>query len=165
ERIQGTTFTYLVMPFRKEGSLTTWLLERGNRALLSLEDIAHILRQAGDALQHAHDHKIIHQDVKPSNFLIRSNKENPNRPDLLLSDFGIAKLSSATASVSQSVRGTPAYMAPEQWSGEPVYATDQYALAVLAYELLAGRPPFAGRQEQVMFQHFSVQPLPPSNFN
>jgi len=56
-------------------------------------------------------------------------------------------------------------MAPEQWSGEPVYATDQYALAILAYELLAGRSPFVGRQEQVMYQHFNVQPQPPSTFN
>jgi hypothetical protein len=56
-------------------------------------------------------------------------------------------------------------MAPEQWSGEPVAATDQYALAVLAYELLAGHPSFTGRQEQVMYQHFNVQPQPPSAFN
>src|SRR5947209_13462307 len=153
------------MPFRPEGSFASWLQQRNSSGLLSPRDVAYFINQAAEALQYAHDNQIVHQDVKPSNFLIRSNKENPSRPDLLLSDFGIAKLSSATASVSQSVRGTPAYLAPEQWSGEPVYATDQYALAVLAYELLAGRPPFTGRQEQVMFQHFSVQPQPPSNFN
>ena len=165
ESIHGTSLTYIIMPFRPEGSFASWLQQRSSSGLLSPREVAYFINQAAEALQYAHDNQIVHQDVKPSNFLIRSNKENPGRPDLLLSDFGIAKLSSATASVSQSVRGTPAYMAPEQWSGEPVYATDQYALAVLAYELLAGRPPFTGRQEQVMFQHFSVQPLPPSNFN
>src|SRR6266699_2655642 len=165
ESIHGTSLTYIIMPFRPEGSFASWLQQRSSSGLLSPRDVAYFINQAAEALQYAHDNQIVHQDVKPSNFLIRTNKENPSRPDLLLSDFGIAKLSSATASVSQSVRGTSAYMAPEQWSGEPVYATDQYALAVLAYELLAGRPPFTGRQEQVMFQHFSVQPQPPSNFN
>src|SRR5437764_8544558 len=153
------------MPFRPEGSFASWLQQRSSSGLLSPRDVAYFINQAAEALQYAHDNQIVHQDVKPSNFLIRTNKENPSRPDLLLSDFGIAKLSSATASVSQSVRGTPAYMAPEQWSGEPVYATDQYALAVLAYELLAGHSPFIGRQEQIMYQHFNVQPQPPSSFN
>lgn len=101
----------------------------------------------------------------PSNFLIRTNQDSPRLPDMLLADFGIAKLNSATASMSLSVRGTPAYMAPEQWSGEPVPATDQYALAVLTYELLTGRSPFTGRQEQVMYQHFNLAPQPPSTIN
>src|SRR3989440_6576310 len=165
ESIHGTSLTYIIMPFRPEGSFASWLQQRSSSGLLSPRDVAYFINQAAEALQYAHDNQIVHQDVKPSNFLIRTNKENPSRPDLLLSDFGIAKLSSATASVSQSVRGTPTYMAPEQWSGEPVYASDQYALAVLAYELLAGRPPFTGRQEQVMYQHFSISPQPPSTFN
>ncbi len=165
ERIQSTTFTYLVMPFRKEGSLTTWLRDRGNATLLSLEDIAHILRQAADALQHAHDHKIIHQDVKPSNFLIRSNKEDLNRPDLLLADFGIAKFATAITNTTQVIRGTPTYMAPEQWEGLPVFATDQYALAIMAYDLLTGHHAFQGDQLQMMYQHVNVQPQPPSTFN
>ena len=67
--------------------------------------------------------------------------------------------------MSRTVRGTPAYMAPEQWSGEPVPATDQYALAVLAYELLIGQSPFSGRQEQMMYQHFNVRPQAPSSIN
>jgi serine/threonine protein kinase len=56
-------------------------------------------------------------------------------------------------------------MAPEQWSSNPVAATDQYALAVMTYEMLAGRPPFMGSMEQVMYQHFSAQPPPPSTYN
>ncbi len=57
-----------------------------------------------EALRHAHDQHVIHQDIKPTNFLIRMRPDQPNRPDLLLADFGIAKLTSATASASQSVR-------------------------------------------------------------
>lgn len=56
-------------------------------------------------------------------------------------------------------------MAPEQWSGTPVAATDQYALAVMAYEMLAGRPPFLGNLERLMYQHFIIQPPAPSTFN
>lgn len=165
QNVNGMTLTYIVMPFRHEGSFADWLQQRSSSDLLPAQDIAYFLSQAADALQYAHDNQIVHQDVKPSNFLIRANKEHPNQPDLLLTDFGIAKLSTATASISHSIRGTPTYMAPEQWSGDPVPATDQYALAVLIYELLAGRPPFQGRQEQVMYQHFNVQPQPPCTFN
>ncbi len=121
-----------------------------------------MISQAASALQHAHDRQVIHQDVKPANFLIRHRPEQPTSPDLLLADFGIAKLTSATASASQSVRGTPTYMAPEQWDGQPVPATDQYALAVMIYELLTGRPPFQGGPGQVMRQHFFSQPQTPS---
>src|SRR5205823_14093834 len=127
--------------------------------------VAHFVRQAANALQYAHNQQLIHQDVKPSNFLIRSNEEYPNRPDLLLADFGVAKFTSATSSMSHAIRGTPSYMAPEQWEGNPVMATDQYALAIMAYELLTGSPPFQGGVGQMMYQHFHVQPQPPSTRN
>ena len=165
ENINAMNLTYIVMPYRREGSFANWLQERGEAGLLSPQDVAHFISNAASALQYAHNNSIVHQDVKPSNFLIRTNLEDVNHPDLLLADFGIAKLSSATASVSHSIRGTPTYMAPEQWDGEPVYATDQYALAVVAYELLTGRAPFVGRQQQVMYQHLTVQPQPPSTLN
>lgn len=165
ERVNGATLTYMVMPYRQESSLANWLEKRGSSTLLSPQDVVHFIRQAAAALQYAHDRQIIHQDVKPSNFLIRTNTENPNRPDLLLADFGIAKFSTATSTMSHSIRGTPTYMAPEQWSAEPVTATDQYALAVMAYELLAGRPPFQGPPMRMMYLHSHTQPQPPSTFN
>jgi hypothetical protein len=127
--------------------------------------VVYLVRQATDALQHAHNHQIIHQDVKPANFLIRDNQENPNRPDLLLADFGIARFSTTTASTSHSVRGTPTYMAPEQLEGHAVPASDQYALAIMTYELLTGRSPFQGGLGHVMYQHLHVQPAPPSSLN
>ena len=165
ENVNGMALIYIVMPYRREGSFANWLHQRDDNEVLSVQDVAYFIYQAASALQYAHDNQIVHQDVKPTNFLIRMNTEHPNLPDLLLADFGIARLSTSTSQVSHSIRGTPTYMAPEQWIGEAVYATDQYALAICAYELLAGRPPFLGRQEQVMYQHFNVQPQPPSVFN
>ncbi len=165
ELVQGVNTTYMVMPYRAEGTLTAWLQKRANIGLLSPADVAHIVSQAASALQYAHEHNIVHQDIKPSNFLIRGNDENPQQPYLQLSDFGVAKISSATSSVSQSIRGTPAYMAPEQWSGNAVPATDQYALAVMAYELLTGHLPFQGGLGQMMYQHMHTKPQPPSTYS
>ncbi len=165
EPTPGATFTYLVMPYRAEGSLESWLQQPATLSQLILQDIEQIARQAASALQHAHDHQIIHQDVKPSNFLLRSNPDNPGCPDLLLTDFGIAKLTGLTTKTSQSIRGTPAYMAPEQWAGHPLPATDQYALAIMLYELLTGHPPFQGNPMQMMYAHLHTQPQLPSSVN
>jgi eukaryotic-like serine/threonine-protein kinase len=164
EQDGNITLTYMVMPYRQEGALTDWLQRHRNGQRLTPGEVAHFVMQAADALQHAHDHHLIHQDVKPSNFLVR-NRSSYMLPDLLLMDFGIAKITTATVTASQNVRGTPAYMAPEQWKGHPLPATDQYALATMAYLLLTGRTPFSGRMEQLMLQHLMTQPPPPSNFN
>jgi serine/threonine protein kinase len=164
EVVNGTPLAYMVMPYCAEGSLATWLQQRGEGHLLSPTAVAHFLHRAADALQHAHDNDIIHQDVKPQNFLIRSNRNAPF-PDLLLADFGIAKLTAGTSGASQAIRGTPIYMAPEQWEGNPVPASDQYALAIMIYQLLTGRYPFEGGPGQMMYQHLSVAPQPPSALN
>jgi serine/threonine protein kinase len=165
EKVQDTTYTYMVMPYRAEGSLADWLRNRPTNELLSPQAVAHFMVQAADALQHAHDQQLVHQDVKPSNFLIRSRPNHSGPPDLMLADFGIAKFTTATSMASQNVRGTPAYMPPEQWDGRPAPASDQYALAMMAYHLLTGQFPFQGGPGQVMRQHFSTQPPAPSTYN
>jgi serine/threonine protein kinase len=165
EQVEGATLTYMVMPLRQEGTLTNWLRDRASWGLLSPVDVAQIIFQAAGALQYAHDRNIVHQDVKPSNFLIRKDDQNPALPYLLLSDFGVARFTSTTTGMSQSIRGTPTYMAPELWEGRSIPATDQYALAVMAYELLTGRPPFQGGLTQMMYQHINTPPPPPSAFN
>src|SRR6266567_2752975 len=146
QSVNGAMLTYLVMPYREEGSLANWL-QKGGFKLLTVQIVEQMLQQAAAALQYAHDHQVVHQDVKPSNFLIRTSREHPKRPDLLLTDFGIAKLSMLASRASQSIRGTPTYMAPEQWEGRPVPATDQYALAVM------------------MYAHVNTQPQVPSALN
>jgi serine/threonine protein kinase len=168
EKIGELAVTYLVMPFRAEGSLADWLRRaRQNRALDAGEASALIL-QAAEALQFAHDQQIIHQDVKIPNFLIYENNSSGSTtalPHLLLADFGIARFMHATATATQSIRGTPTYMAPEQWEGQPTTASDQYALAVMAFHLLTGEVPFQGSVGKVMWQHFSVPPPAPSSLN
>ena len=163
--IGRSLIAYMVMPYRSEGSLDDWLQQRGTSDPLSPEEVSNVVSQAADALQHAHEHNLIHQDVKSSNFLVRNRAGVSSQPDILLTDFGVAKFTTATVTASQNVRGTPAYMAPEQWEGEPVAATDQYALAMMAYVLLTGRQPFNGRMEQVMRQHFNAIPPSPSTIN
>lgn len=165
DSIDGMTFMYLVMPYHAEGSLADWLHLHLKRNVLSIWDIERIVNQAASALQHAHDLSIIHQDVKTSNFLIHGEALYPSKLELKLADFGIARLMSSS-NKSQHNRGTPLYMAPEQWMGNPVPATDQYALAVMAYELLTGHPPFNGfTKEQLWHQHRYFRPEPPSNYN
>jgi eukaryotic-like serine/threonine-protein kinase len=154
-----TRLAYMAMPICQDGSLASW---RENHAL-SPEVVMHFLHQAADALQHAHDNKIIHKDVKPQNFLIQKNIDDPKLPDLVLTDFGIAKLHTSSFSLGNLPSGTPYYMAPEQWNRKPVYASDQYSLAIMAYQLLTGRVPFQGNNpEEIAERHHTVQPVPPS---
>ena len=161
----GLAFMYLVMPFYAEGSLYDWLQRYNSANSLTLWDCDRIVQQAAAALQYAHDMNIVHQDVKTSNFLVRGKAQFPSQLELKLADFGIAKFLASTTK-SLEVRGTPHYMAPEQWDSKPLPATDQYALAVMVYELLAGRPPFLGdNKEQLWHQHYHAMPPLPSSFN
>ena len=161
EVIDGASVAYLIMPYRPEGSLTAWLQKRAREQQtrqLALKQITHMIEQASQSLQYVHDHGVMHLDVKPANFLVRSRSAADDYPDLLLSDFGIARLATMTSHFSQNVRGTPTYMAPEQCNGQPTFASDQYALAIMAYELLSGSPPFQGTPMSVMFAQVHQQP-------
>src|SRR3989440_2084898 len=163
--VNGAKLMFMVMPYRRQGSLADWIQKRDTARPLSLKDTERIVKQAANALQHAHNHRIIHQDIKPSNFLIQGEAEHPGQLNLQLADFGVAKLMTTT-SESQNIRGTPTYMAPEQWDGHPVPATDQYALAVMTYELLTGSPPFiAHNNHQMWHLHCHIPPRPPSAIN
>lgn len=164
-QLEGHSFMFLVMPYHQAGSLSDWLHTHSLRENLSLWDINRILQQAASALQYAHDMNIVHQDVKASNFLVHGKAQFPSQLELQLADFGIAKFMTTT-SKTQEIRGTPQYMAPEQWDNHPLPATDQYALAVMVYELLTGRSPFTGdNKEQLWHQHCHAQPPLPSTLN
>jgi serine/threonine protein kinase len=165
QRVSQENITYMVMPYCPEGSLTDWIRRYHSKQPLSPEEVAQILQQAADALQYAHDQQILHLDVKPANFLVRRQQDPSQLPNLLLADFGVAKIAT-TSKLSATPRGTFDYMAPEQLAGTPVTASDQYALGIMVYELLTGRTPFQGALPQVAFyQHANVMPEPPSTVN
>jgi serine/threonine protein kinase len=137
---------YYTMPFVEGESLRARLSREGE---LPVEEAVRLLREVTDALAYAHHKGIVHRDIKPDNILLSHGYA-------VVTDFGIAKaLTEAGRSVDitgTGVRiGTPTYMAPEQATGDPVDCrADLYSLGVLAYELLAGEPPFHGATTQAL---------------
>ena len=142
---------YYSMPYVHGESLR----ERLARGPLSLGEATRVLHDVAEALAYAHAEGVVHRDVKPANILL-------SRGHAVVTDFGIA--TAVRLSHSAAPIGTPAYMAPEQMvPNEPVDArADLYAYGVVAYELLAGRHPFAGRNTAVelIAAHRSEMPLP-----
>ncbi len=135
---------WFTMPYVRGESLRERLRRDGQ---LPVEDALRITTEAGRALDYAHREGFVHRDVKPENLLLTTEG------DTLVADFGIVRtLVSAAADTQEHLTetgvaiGTPAYMAPEQATGERTVGAraDQYALAVTCYEMLAGEPPFIG---------------------
>ena len=128
---------YFVMKFIEGRSIDSILGERG---ALDLETTRLIMQQAGSALSFAHHRGVVHRDVKPANIMIDENGW------AVMTDFGIAKIDDAqNLTATGTAIGTPHYMSPEQFHNKPVTgASDQYALAIVAYEMLTGKKPFDG---------------------
>src|SRR5579859_938414 len=128
--------------------------------LLTAQQLFPYVESAAAALQYAHEHKLIHLDVKPANLLLDGNDH------LLLADFGVsAIMDSYTHASLHCYVGTPAYTAPEQWLEQPRPASDQYALAVTCYQLLTGHLPFTGNLYSIMHGHLRIPPPPPRQWN
>jgi serine/threonine-protein kinase len=122
--------------------------------------VARIVADVASALEAAGRAGVVHRDVKPENVLLEDGTGRA-----MLADFGIARAmagDSATSSTGQGVAvGTPAYMSPEQAAGEEIDGrSDLYALGVVAYEMLAGHPPFQGPNRVVVSKHIAEQPVP-----
>jgi TolB-like protein/Tfp pilus assembly protein PilF len=149
---------YYVMPYL-EGETLRQRLERERR--LPVGQVLHIARALAGALDHAHRRQILHRDIKPENILLHEGEP-------LLSDFGVARglceVCEAEAVTEPGMAvGTPAYMSPEQASGDPVLdlRSDQYSLACVIYEMLAGQPPFAGSGPRATMARQAVEAPPP----
>ncbi|HEY6284018.1 MAG TPA: serine/threonine-protein kinase [Ktedonobacteraceae bacterium] len=143
---------FLVMSYATNGTLRQ-RYPKGTR--LPLAAVLPYITQVANALQYAHDEKVIHRDVKPENMLIGKRQE------ILLSDFGIAVMAqSSRYQNAQDMAGTITYMAPEQIQGKPRPASDQYSLGIVIYEWLSGNRPFHGSLTEMVGQHLSASPPP-----
>ena len=144
--------SFLVMYYAPLGSLRD---KHSKGTTLPLTTIVTYANQVAAALQYAHDRNIIHRDIKPENMLLR------RRDDVIVSDFGLAVVADSKKAEGQREAGTARYMAPEQFKGYAVPASDQYSLAVTVYEWLTGSPPFdEGNFIQLGYQH-RFKPVPP----
>ncbi len=150
---------YYTMPLVEGESLRTRLTREGEQPI---REVIRILRDVADALAYAHEHGVVHRDIKPDNVLV-------SRHHGLVTDFGVAKAlvssgggQGTTTSVGVAL-GTPAYMAPEQAAADPHadHRVDIYALGVLGYEMLTGHPPFSGPTPQsVLAAQVTERPKP-----
>src|SRR4051812_34281610 len=156
---------YYTMPYEEGRSLRAHLRESGP---LPIAEVVGLLGDVAKALSFAHEHGVIHRDIKPDNILVCGGAA-------VVSDFGIAKAVSESkdeppphetgetlTQIGMSV-GTPTYMAPEQAAADPDvdHRADIYAFGCMAYELLAGRPPFCDMSpRKLLAAHLSSAPVP-----
>jgi eukaryotic-like serine/threonine-protein kinase len=145
---------YIAMEYVEGHTLAAYL---ARRVRFTDADIASMGLQLLDALGHAHENGVWHRDVKPSNVIMTKSGR------IKIADFGIARTDNTGLTMANSVLGTPMYMAPEQFMGKAIdHRVDLYGAGVVLYQLVAGRPPFVGPPESLMYKVVNEIPLPPS---
>jgi serine/threonine protein kinase len=145
---------YLVMEYLPGGTLKKVLGKP-----LPWQTALRLLLPVARGVAYAHQRGILHRDIKPANVLITENG------DPMLSDFGIAKLFEGDQTTHLTgtgmVIGTPEYMAPEQWTGQPTVQSDLYSLGIVLYEMVAGRKPYTANTPASILLKQATEPLPP----
>ena len=143
---------FFAMRYMSGGPLT----ERIQNRVLSLSAIAHIIQRVATALDYAHARGVIHRDLKPGNILFDEYN------NAYISDFGIAKLTQATITLTKSgIIGTPTHMSPEQAKGEAVDGrSDIYSLGVILFEMLSGKTPYDATTPLGMAFKHATYPVP-----
>ena len=150
---QEASWYYFVMEYLEGETLTEVIQQRGQ---LPPDEVVRVLRPLADALDYAHHRGLVHRDIKPGNVIVS--------PEGLvtLTDFGIARAAQETRlTATGTIVGTPEYMSPEQVRGLTADArSDQYSLAVVAYEMLAGRVPFEADSTLALLHMVAYEPPP-----
>jgi serine/threonine protein kinase len=144
---------YMAMKFVRGRPLDSIIEQQG---ALPVPVVARVLAAAAAGLAHAHDHKIVHRDIKGANILIELDGR------VLVSDFGIARaMTENSLTASGMIVGTPNFMSPEQCGGSKVGPqSDQYSLAILGFQMLTGQLPFEADSFMGIIQHHYMTPPP-----
>jgi serine/threonine protein kinase len=150
---------YLTMAFIEGRSLDRWIKDERH----SIDEICALFRKVLLGINKAHSHNIIHRDLKPDNIMIDADNEP------IIMDFGLARRvdEDISSTVAGSLLGTPAYMSPEQASGDHARVglqSDLYSLGVVLYEMLTGTLPFKGSLVVVLQKILKEEPAPPSKY-
>jgi len=145
---------FIAMEFVEGRALSQYI---ALKVRFELADTMSIMAQLLDALDYAHEHGIVHRDVKPANVLLSDDKQ------VKVVDFGVARLADSDLTKVGAVIGTPSYMSPEQLSGQQVdRRSDLFSAGIVLYELLTGKKPFDGAADEVMRRISSESPEDPS---
>jgi serine/threonine-protein kinase len=129
-----------------------------DRTALPIGSVIAVAAQVANAVAALHAAGVAHCDVKPDNVFVLYQMGPGGWPRIKVIDFGVARLHDEPPLEDGSVVGTPAFMAPEQWSGRPTAASDVYALGCMLYELITGEPLFSGALPQLMAAHCGRTP-------
>ena len=148
---------YIAMEFVKGRELRDFF-EANER--FALKDVERLMGEILDALAHAHAHGVVHRDIKPANLIVLADGK------VKIADFGIARVEKSELTQVGTVMGTPAYMSPEQFMGQPVDGrSDIFSCGVILYQFLTGEKPFTGNSTTIMFKVLHEEPLAPSLLN
>lgn len=145
---QDAGVDYIAMEYVRGNTLSRYIAQSvADQLPMNDDDVASIVGQLLEALDHAHRLGVWHRDIKPSNLILTPDGK------VKVADFGIARIESAEMTQVASMIGTPAYMAPERFQGRPIdRRVDLYAAGVVLYQMLTGRVPFSGAPEAIMYK-------------
>ena len=148
---------YIAMEFVKGKELREFF-EANER--FALKDVDRLMGEILDALAHAHANGVVHRDMKPANLIVLADGK------VKVADFGIARVEKSELTQVGTVMGTPAYMSPEQFMGQPVDGrSDIFSCGVILYQFLTGEKPFTGNSTTIMYKVLHEEPLAPSLLN
>lgn len=154
---ENATEAWIVMELVEGGSLKG-RLDKNER--FTIPDIVRIMGEVCAGLAYSHQRGVVHRDIKPGNIMMTTDGQ------VKIADFGIARLENSSMTQVGTLIGTPSYMAPEQFRGEPVdLRADIWAAGVMLYQLLTGEKPFEGGFSAVMHKALHTEPPPPSQLS
>ncbi len=154
---EESNLAYIAMELIDGRDLEAWT---NKDKLLPIKDALLVVNTVADALDYAHKHQIVHRDIKPANIMVTKKNE------IKVTDFGIARIQSASQTKTGTVMGTPSYMSPEQVAGKKVDGrSDLFSLGVVLYELLTSHRPFTGDSiATIMYNITNSPPTPMSKY-